>query len=223
MLQPLLGAGDRLLVDVSPYETIWGIGLDAFHPDVVDPSMWRGQNLLGQVLRKAHVCFEIPHPSLPTLSTPHQLPWPPAPNYQVNPDIQQHLPTTPTTKPATAPADVRWPADVPGDDNDQGLTVSASYLYSHQHHRFLPKHGQCLVDGTVKVDDASQTSKVGILSGFATADHAYTVFMDSESLVTFINSNTSGKCKQRAPLQRRASLRSTISPGVVSATGAQHV
>lgn len=46
----MLGTGDRLFVEASPYDTVWGIGMRENHPDVTDSSKWRGQNLLGKVL-----------------------------------------------------------------------------------------------------------------------------------------------------------------------------
>lgn len=46
----LLGTGSAVLVEASPYDTIWGIGLDASAPGIEDPSTWQGQNLLGFAL-----------------------------------------------------------------------------------------------------------------------------------------------------------------------------
>ena len=48
--QTLLATGDKVLVEASPYDRIWGIGLRADDPRVHDPERWRGQNLLGQAL-----------------------------------------------------------------------------------------------------------------------------------------------------------------------------
>lgn len=46
----LLETGDRIIVEASPYDTIWGIGLGEDDLRVLDPTKWRGKNLLGQVL-----------------------------------------------------------------------------------------------------------------------------------------------------------------------------
>lgn len=46
----LLGTGERVLVEASPVDRIWGIGLPANHEDASAPARWRGLNLLGFAL-----------------------------------------------------------------------------------------------------------------------------------------------------------------------------
>ncbi|MFO1011140.1 MAG: NADAR family protein [Planctomycetota bacterium] len=46
----LLGTGADVLVEASPRDRIWGIGLAADDPRAADPQEWIGQNLLGFVL-----------------------------------------------------------------------------------------------------------------------------------------------------------------------------
>lgn len=46
----LLGTGDFVLVEASPYDNIWGVGMSANNPDIADPRRWKGSNLLGFAL-----------------------------------------------------------------------------------------------------------------------------------------------------------------------------
>jgi len=48
--QFLLGTKNRVLVEASPYDKIWGIGMSADERDIEDPTMWKGLNLLGFAL-----------------------------------------------------------------------------------------------------------------------------------------------------------------------------
>ena len=48
----LLGTGTTVLVEASPVDPIWGIGLAKEDPLAVDPTAWPGLNLLGFALMK---------------------------------------------------------------------------------------------------------------------------------------------------------------------------
>lgn len=49
----LLGTGESVIVEASPRDRIWGIGMGASNPDARIPSRWRGKNLLGFALMEA--------------------------------------------------------------------------------------------------------------------------------------------------------------------------
>lgn len=49
----LLGTGEAVLVEASPDDRVWGIGLPASDERARDPARWRGENLLGFALMHA--------------------------------------------------------------------------------------------------------------------------------------------------------------------------
>ncbi|WP_039933781.1 NADAR family protein [Streptomyces viridochromogenes] len=49
----LLNTGERVLVEASPVDRVWGIGLAADDEAAADPERWRGLNLLGFALMEA--------------------------------------------------------------------------------------------------------------------------------------------------------------------------
>lgn len=46
----LQATGNKVIVEASPKDPIWGIGMDENHPDVTDPSKWKGTNWLGEAI-----------------------------------------------------------------------------------------------------------------------------------------------------------------------------
>lgn len=49
----LLGTGHKVLVEASPHDKVWGIGLRREDSASKDPNKWKGQNLLGFALMEA--------------------------------------------------------------------------------------------------------------------------------------------------------------------------
>jgi ribA/ribD-fused uncharacterized protein len=56
----LRATGDRVLVEASPRDRIWGIGMGASNPDARHPARWRGLNLLGFALMEARARLANP-------------------------------------------------------------------------------------------------------------------------------------------------------------------
>lgn len=48
--ESLLGTGDKVLVEASPHDRVWGVGREIGDRRLYSEKTWRGQNLLGQCL-----------------------------------------------------------------------------------------------------------------------------------------------------------------------------
>ena len=46
----LLSTGDKILVEASPYDRVWGIGVTEQEEAADNPLKWKGENLLGFAL-----------------------------------------------------------------------------------------------------------------------------------------------------------------------------
>ena len=56
--QYLLGTRDKILVEASPYDRVWGIGMRSGSGGICEPQKWKGENLLGFLLMEARDMIE---------------------------------------------------------------------------------------------------------------------------------------------------------------------
>jgi ribA/ribD-fused uncharacterized protein len=49
----LISTEGYTIVEASPYDRVWGIGMAASHPDILNRQKWRGRNKLGKAIMAA--------------------------------------------------------------------------------------------------------------------------------------------------------------------------
>lgn len=52
IFRQLLATGNKLLVEASPTDLVWGVGLEEDDDKILDCVKWRGQNLFGRALNE---------------------------------------------------------------------------------------------------------------------------------------------------------------------------
>lgn len=55
----LIHTNDRVLVEASPVDAIWGIGLAQADPNAQNPNLWKGENLLGFALMEVRDAVKL--------------------------------------------------------------------------------------------------------------------------------------------------------------------
>lgn len=56
--ETLLSTEERTLVEASPYDKIWGVGLSEKDPLIFNESNWKGKNLLGKALMEVRYFYK---------------------------------------------------------------------------------------------------------------------------------------------------------------------
>jgi ribA/ribD-fused uncharacterized protein len=59
MLEELMSTEEKEIVEASPEDTIWGIGMHETHPDILDRTKWLGTNWLGEAIMQVRETINI--------------------------------------------------------------------------------------------------------------------------------------------------------------------
>ena len=50
--EKLLKTDDKIIVEASPYDSLWGVALGPWDDAILDPANWKGKNWLGEAIMK---------------------------------------------------------------------------------------------------------------------------------------------------------------------------
>lgn len=67
LYRQLMDTGDTKLIEASPYDKIWGIGLDEEAAKKIPEEQWPGVNYLGEVLTKLREDFKVEESKVPVV------------------------------------------------------------------------------------------------------------------------------------------------------------
>jgi len=67
------GTQNKIIVEASPEDTIWGIGLSHEDDDVLDESKWKGENLLGKALMETRSHLKNKSPLKRDYNSPYSI------------------------------------------------------------------------------------------------------------------------------------------------------
>jgi ribA/ribD-fused uncharacterized protein len=59
MLKELMATGDKEIVEASPEDTIWGIGMHSNDPDILNKTKWKGTNWLGEAIMEVREAIRM--------------------------------------------------------------------------------------------------------------------------------------------------------------------
>jgi len=59
LLFELVSYGDRDIVEASPEDPIWGIGMHETNPDIFDRTKWKGTNWLGEAIMRVRDTLKV--------------------------------------------------------------------------------------------------------------------------------------------------------------------
>ena len=184
----LLHTGQCRLVEASPHDSLWGIGLRACDYRASSPGTWRGSNLLGQTLE--HVRETIYRETSPQIYDP-----PPAntvlplnhPNdivFEVDPTTRARLNAVPITEHPRSAILSAFMDPAPDDHAPEVLLTNTTRADKP----FISEQSPDLISGVVTMDDVTFTTLPSLTSGASTTSQFHCrALLDTGSPQSFIH------------------------------------